>query len=188
MLSRRPCRHTYLELLASVEDLAWCHGTLRVEDVPVVDGLCADERKRGLADPSPELNVLLMAVCLQTLLGLEVEELQRPSLRLEGYDGLRQVHDGAVGADRSSDDIVCVLQINDDRLGGRVGFAVDLAHANVLVRLQSLEGLSARLPVAGHLGLIHVHSFATISMPAVTLVSFPSLAALRARLCGAHVR
>jgi hypothetical protein len=171
MLSRPPCRHTYLELLASVEDLAWCHGTLRVEDVPVVDGLCADERKRGLADPSPELNVLLMAVCLQTLLGLEVEELQRPSLRLEGYDGLCQVHDGAVGADRSSDDIVCVLQIND-----------------VLVRLERLEGLSARLPVAGHRGSIHVHSSATISMPAVTLVSFPSPAALRARLCMAHVR
>lgn len=128
----------YLELLASIEDLAGCHSTLRVEYVPMVDRLCADERKGGLADPSPELNVLLMAVCLQALLGLEVEELQRPALRLEGNDGLSQMHDGAVCANRSSDDIVCVLQIDDDRLGGCVGFAVDLAHANVLVGLESL--------------------------------------------------
>jgi hypothetical protein len=137
----------------------------------VVHGLCADERKCCLADPSPELNVLLMAVCLQALLGLEVEELQSPSLRLESYDGLRQVHDGAVGANRSSDDIVCVLQIDDDCLGGGVGFIVDLTHANVLVGFERLGAVSTS-PNGGFLGINHIRSSAMILMPAVLLVSF----------------
>ena len=68
-------------------------------------------------------------------------------MRLESYDGLSQVHDGAVGADRSPDDIVCVLQIDDDGLGGGVGIVVDLAHANVLVGLECLGLLSAYLHV-----------------------------------------
>jgi hypothetical protein len=135
--------YTNLKLLAPVEDLAWGYGVLRVEYVPMVHGLCADEGKGCLADPSPELNVLLMAICLQALLGLEIEELQRPALGLKSYDGLSQVHDGAVGTDRSPDDIVCVLQIDDDRLGGSVGFVVDLAHANVLVGLERLIAVSA---------------------------------------------
>lgn len=130
--------HSYLELLSTVEDLARCRGIL-LEHVPVVHGLCADKCKRRLADPSPELNVLLMAVCLQTLLSLEVEELQCPALRLESYDGLSQVHDGTVGANWSPDDIVCVLQVDDDRLGRGVGFVVDLAHTDVLVRLERLR-------------------------------------------------
>jgi hypothetical protein len=109
----------------------------------VVHGFGADQRKRGLADPPPKLDVLLMAVCLQALLGLEVEELQRPALRLERDDRLSQVHDGAVRADRSPNDIVCVLQIDDDRLGGGVGLVVDLAHAHVLVRLECLGAVSA---------------------------------------------
>jgi hypothetical protein len=67
--------YAYLELLASIEDLARSHSILRIEYVPMVDGLCADERKGRLADPSPELDVLLMAVCLQTLLCLEIEKL-----------------------------------------------------------------------------------------------------------------
>jgi hypothetical protein len=154
----------------------------------MVYSLCADERKGCLADPSPELNVLLMAVCLQALLGLEVEQLQRPSLRLESYDGLSQVHDGTVGAYRSPDDIVCVFQIDDDSLGGCVGFVVDLAHANVLVRLECLQKLSAHLPMAHELELNHIHNFAKISMLAVSRVSFLPLAALRARLCLTNVR
>jgi hypothetical protein len=139
----------YLKLLPSIEDLAWCHGVLGVEHVPMVHGFCADKRKSRLADPSPELDVLLMAVCLQTLLGLEVEELQRPTLRLKSDNRLSQVHDGAVGADRSPDDIVCVLEVDDDRLGGGVGFVVHLAHANVLVGLERLD--SCQHPV--HVGL-----------------------------------
>jgi hypothetical protein len=103
----------------------------------VVHSLCADERKRSLADPPPKLNVLLMAVGLEALFGLEVEELQRPALRFESYDGLSQVHDGAVRANRPSDDVVRVLEVNDDRFGGSVGIG-DLSHANVLVGLECL--------------------------------------------------
>ena len=163
-----------LELLPPIKDLAGRHSILRVEHVPVVYSLCADKRKCCLADPPPELNVLLMAVSLQALLGLEVEELQRPSLRLESYDGLGQVHDGTVRADRSSDDIVCVLQINDDRLRGGIGFAVDLAHANVLVGLERLESLSAHLPMADYMESVHLRSSAMISMLAISFVSFLS--------------
>lgn len=140
----------------------------------MVHSLGADKRKGRLADPSPELDVFLMAVCLQALLGLEVEELQRPSLRLESNDGLGQVHDGAVGADRSSDDIVRVLQIDDDRLGGGVGFAVDLAHAHVLVGLERLGRLSVHVRMMQKVRLLHLHSSAMISRPAVSRVSFLS--------------
>jgi len=60
-------------------------------------------------------------------------------LCLEGDDGLGQVHNGTVGADRSPDYIVGILKVDNDGLGGRVGFVVDLAHANVLVRLERLR-------------------------------------------------
>lgn len=132
----------------------------------MIYGLCADEREGGLADPSPELNVLLMAVCLQALFGLEVEKLQCPALRLESYDGLSQVHDSAVGANWSPDDIVCVLEINDDRLGGCIGFVVDLAHADVLVGLECLEAVSASAD-SGSCPLDYIRSSAMILMPAV---------------------
>jgi hypothetical protein len=127
----------------AIKDLARRNSVLRVEHIPVVYGLCADKRKCSLADPPPKLDVLLMAVGLQTLFGLEVEQLQCPALRLESDDRLSQVHDGAVGPDRSPDDIVGVLEVDDDGLGGRVGFVVDLSHANVLVGLECLYRLLA---------------------------------------------
>jgi hypothetical protein len=77
-----------------------------------------------------------MAVGLQTLFSLEIEQLQCPALRLESYDGLSQVHDGTVGAYWSPDDIVGVLEVDDDGLRGRVGFVINLSHANVLVGLE----------------------------------------------------
>lgn len=100
--------------------------------------LCANECESRLADPPPKLNVLLMAVCLEALFCLEVEELQRSALRPERNDGLSQVHDGAVCANWSSDNIVRVLEIDDDSLGRSIGFVVSLTHANVLVRLERL--------------------------------------------------
>lgn len=78
-----------------------------------------------------------MVVCLEALFGLKVEELQRLALRLESYDGLSQVHNGAICTNRSPDDVVCVLEVDDDGLGGSVGI-VDLAHADILVRLERL--------------------------------------------------
>lgn len=123
----------------AVEDLARRNSVLRVEDIPVVYGLCANERKGGLTDPPPKLNVLLVAVCLQAFLGLEVEQLQCPALCLERDDGLSQVHNGTVGADWSSDDIIRVLEVDNNSLGGRIGFVVDLAHTNILVGLECLD-------------------------------------------------
>lgn len=104
----------------------------------MIDSLGADKRECCLADPSPKLDVFLMAVCLQALLCLEVEQLQRPALGLQCYDGLSQMHDGAVGADRPSNHIVRVFEVDDDRLGGRAGLGADLAHADVLIRLERL--------------------------------------------------
>ena len=54
------------------------------------------------------------------------------------------MHDGTVSADRSPDDIVCVLQVDDDGFRGGVGFVVDLAHTDVLVRLERLQRISPR--------------------------------------------
>jgi hypothetical protein len=90
-----------------------------------------------------------MAVCLQALLGLKVEKLERPALGLESYDGFSQMHDGAVGANGSPDDIVCVLEVDDDGLGGSVGLVVDLAHAYILVGLECLKNLSVHVRRAG---------------------------------------
>lgn len=110
----------------------------------MIDRLCADKGQSSLADPPPELNVLVVGICLQTLLGLQVEELERLPLRLESNDGLSQVHDSTVSADRPANDIVRVLEIDDDRLGGSVGFIVLLAHTDVLVRLERLQRISPR--------------------------------------------
>ena len=71
--------------------------------------------------------------------------MQRSSTCFESNDVLGPVHDGAVGANRSPDDIVGVLEVDDDGLGGRVGFGVDLSHANVLVGLECLGLPSAYL-------------------------------------------
>jgi hypothetical protein len=136
----------------------------------VVHSLRADQRKRSLADPPPENNVLLMAVCLQTLFCLKVEQLQRSSLRLQSNNRLSQVHNRTVCADRSANDIVCVLQVDDDGLGGGVGI-VDLAHANVLVGLESLERGSAVDSVVQIRSIWCLHSFAMILMLAVVHVS-----------------
>lgn len=80
----------------------------------------------------------MVGICLQALLGLQIEELQRLSLRLESYDGLRQMHDGAVSADRPPNNIVRVLQVDYNGLGGRIGFVILLSHTDVLVRLERL--------------------------------------------------
>ena len=112
-----------------------------------------------------------MSVCLQALFCLKVEELQRPTLRLQSNDRFSQVHDGTICANWSADNIVCVLQVDDDGLGGGVGLVVDLAYANVFVGLKRLWQLSASslTPTINH--KFYIHSFAMISMLAVNLVS-----------------
>lgn len=129
---------TYLQLLLTIKDLARARRVAAIEDIPMVYGLGADKRQRSLADPPPELNVLGVGVRLQPLLGIEIEELERPTLRLKSNNGLRQMHDGAVSANRPPDDIIRVLEVDDDGLGGRVGFAL-LPNADILVRLERLQ-------------------------------------------------
>ncbi len=92
-------------------------------------------------------------------------------MRLESNDRLSQVHDRTVCANRSTDDIVGVFQIDDNGLGGSVGIVVDLAHANVFVGLESLERWSGFCLMVKLKDLHHIHSFATISMLAIDSVS-----------------
>jgi hypothetical protein len=60
-------------------------------------------------------------------------------LRFESNDGLCQVHNRAIGANRSPDDVVEVLEVEDDRLGWSPGISILLAYANIMVRLESLS-------------------------------------------------
>lgn len=104
------------------------------EDVPVVHTLVTHESQGSLVDPPPIYNILGHGARLEALLGLQIEQLEGPRLGLERDDGLGQVHYGALGADGPPDDVVEVLEVQNDRLGRRVGLAC-LAHANVLVGL-----------------------------------------------------
>ena len=81
------------------------------------------------------------------------------------------MHNGTVGADRAADDVVRVLEVDDDRLGGSVGLIILLAHADVLVGLECLQPLSALLDPADPMDLGHLRSFAMILKPAASLVS-----------------
>jgi len=57
-------KFAYLELFLAVEDLARRNSVLGVEHIPMIYSLCADKCECRLADPPPELNVFLVAVCL----------------------------------------------------------------------------------------------------------------------------
>ena len=108
----------------------------------MIDARGGNQTESGLANPTPEDDVLVMGVCLQTLLGLEVEQLQGPLLCLERDDGLGQVHDGAICSDRAANDVMEVLQVDDDGLGrGAVGGS--LANAYPAIRLECLRSSSA---------------------------------------------
>ena len=90
-----------------------------VKDVPVIDGAVCDQSQCRLADPLPEGHVLAHRRRLELLLLFEVEDLEGARLGLEGDDLTRPVHDGTVGLDGSSDDIVVVLEVDDQDLGRR---------------------------------------------------------------------
>ncbi len=112
-------------------------GLRRVKDVPVVDGVFRHQAEVLVAEPLPEQDVLVHGGRLESLALLEVEDLQRPLLGLERDDELTPVHDGTVGLDGSTDDIVVVLEIDDDDLG--LGFIADpLTHTDEPVRFECL--------------------------------------------------
>lgn len=89
----------------------------RVKDVPVVDGAAGDETNRCLADPLPELNILVHGAGLEFLLLLEVEDLEGASLSLEGDDLASPMHDGTISLDRPPRHVVPILELDDDDLG-----------------------------------------------------------------------
>ena len=110
----------------------------RVNDVPVVDRVVRDQTKIVLAEPFPEQDLLAHGGRLESLALLQIEDLQCPLLRLEGDDHLAPVHDGAVSLDRSTGEIVVVLEVDDDDLW--LGVIVDpLTNTDETVRFQRLH-------------------------------------------------
>ena len=107
---------TYLKVGIAVEHLDRCRLS-RVEDIPVIDAVLRDQAQRRLADPLPEHDVFAHSRGLELLLRLEIEDLQCPRLCPQGNNLARPVHDGAVGLDGASDDIIAVFQVNDENLG-----------------------------------------------------------------------
>lgn len=51
------------------------------------------------------------------------------------------MHDSAVCTNGPPNNVVRVFKINDHRLGWSVCFVVDLAHADILVGLERLQGV-----------------------------------------------
>lgn len=108
-----------------------------IVNVPVVDACCGDEAQSGLANPLPKLDVVIHGARLELLLLLEVENLQRPRLGLEGDDLAVPVHDGTVGLDGPACDVVAILELDDDDFG-LCGFALLLSNTNVGIGLECL--------------------------------------------------
>ena len=107
---------THANALVALEDLNRS-SLVGVEDVPVVDGGLSNKTQLLLADPLPEDDILVHCGRLELLLCFEVEDLQRSRLRAESDDLSGPVHDGTVGLDGASDDIVAVLQVDNDDFG-----------------------------------------------------------------------
>ena len=80
------------------------------------DRIICDQTKRVFAEPFPEDNVIIHRCRLQLLLCRQVENLNRPRLRLEGNDVFVPVHDSTIGIDGASDDFIVVFEVDDDDL------------------------------------------------------------------------
>lgn len=112
--------------------------------VPVEDAGGGDETEGGLANPLPELNILVHCARLELLLLLEVEDLERPRLGLEGNDLSVPVHDSTVGLDWPACHIVAILELDDNDL--RLGrLALLLSDAYVRVGLECLGKVSSMI-------------------------------------------
>lgn len=85
--------------------------------IPMVDAGSGDEAECGVADPLPELHILVHGARLELLLLLQVEDLKRPRLGLERNDLSVPVHDRTIGLDWSTSNIVVVLELDNDDLG-----------------------------------------------------------------------
>lgn len=92
----------------------------------------SNQTQRVCAEPFPEENVFIH--CCRLELGFlgQVEYLERSLIRFEGNDLLIPVHDGTIGLDWSSNDLIVMFETDDDDF--RVGiFAEFLANANEVV-------------------------------------------------------
>jgi hypothetical protein len=109
-------------------------------NIPVIDARRGDETDGGLADPLPELHILVHSARLELLLLLEVEDLEGSGLGFEGDDLAVPVHDGTVGLDRPSRNVVAILELDDDNLGLR-GLVLLFSDAHVVVGFECLREL-----------------------------------------------
>lgn len=109
----------------------------RIVDIPVEDAGCCDKTKLVLADPLPELDILVHGAGLELLLLLEIEDLQCSRLSLESNNLSVPVHDGTVGLDWPTGDVVAILELDDNDL--RLGrFVLLFSHTDVGVGLECL--------------------------------------------------
>lgn len=129
-------RQAHVEVGITLKDL---DGSVlaSIIDVPVVNTRRCDETKLVLADPLPELNILVHGTRLELLLLLEIKDLQCPRLSLEGDDLSVPVHDGTVGLDRPASNIVTILELDNNNFG-LGGLALLFSHADVRVGLECL--------------------------------------------------
>jgi hypothetical protein len=100
-----------------------------IKNVPVVDGVLGDQTQLILTNPLPEDDIFVHGSRLELLLCLEVKDLQCSRLCAQSDDLSGPVHDGTVGLDGASDDIVAVLEVDNDNFG-LGGFALLLSYAN----------------------------------------------------------
>ena len=127
---------TNLKARVSIKDLDRSRLSC-VKDVPVEDRVVRHQAKMVLAIPFPEQNVLAHGGRLESLTLIQIEDLQRSLLGLEGDDQLVPVHDGAVSLDRSTGDIIVVVEVDDDDLW--LGVIIEpLTNADESVRFQRL--------------------------------------------------
>ena len=105
--------------------------------IPVIDTGGCDEAESRLADPLPELNVLINGAGLELLPLFQIEYLQCPRLGLQGDDLLIPVHDGTVGLDGPSRHVVAILEFDNDNFG-RSALVLLFSYANVRVGFECL--------------------------------------------------
>jgi hypothetical protein len=124
---------TYIQVRIALEHLNRVRLSC-VVDVPMEDSSLGYEAEGRRADPLPEDDILVHGCRLKLLLLLQVEDLQCSRLRPQSDDLLRPVHDGTVGLDGSSDNIVPLLQVDDNNFRRR-GTGLLFAYANERVGL-----------------------------------------------------
>ena len=110
----------------------------------MIHGIIGDESQACFAEPLPKHYVLAHYRGLELLFLCEVEDLEGSLHCFEGDDLLGPVHDGTVSLDGPPHDVVAILHLNDDDLGG-IGRLLGLTNAYVAVRFEGLRRVSASI-------------------------------------------